>query len=216
MFETLVQSTARLFNDGGPFMWPILLFAALAVAVVIERIIFYFVICRTNGSAVVAGAARALNSDDVAGARAAICRRKSPLNALLCVALDRYGDGLAFNEIQEGVEERAIQELPRMTERLNYLSLLANVSTLLGLLGTIAGLQIAFTSLASVEAAKKATMLAVGISQAMLTTAFGLIVAVPCMIAYTLLFNKQQRLTRDLDEAVVRFLNFLKKKRPPQ
>ena len=100
-----------------------------------------------------------------------------------------------------------------MSQRLNYLSLFANIATLLGLLGTIAGLQVSFSSLVAVEAAKKATMLAQGISQAMNTTAFGLIVAVPCMILYTILFNKQQALTKDLDEAVVRLLNYMKKKK---
>lgn len=47
----------------------------------------------------------------------------------------------------------------------------------------------------------------------MITTAFGLIVAVPCMVAYTFLVNKQNQLTKDLDEAVVKFLNYLKKKK---
>jgi biopolymer transport protein ExbB/TolQ len=63
-----------------------------------------------------------------------------------------------------------------------------------------------------VEASKKASLLATGISEALNTTAFGLIVAVPCMIMYTVLSNMQQRKTRDLDESVVRFLNYLKKK----
>jgi biopolymer transport protein ExbB/TolQ len=101
-----------------------------------------------------------------------------------------------------------------MTQRLNYLSLFANVATLLGLLGTIGGLQVSFSSLAAAEAAKKATMLAAGISQAMNTTAFGLIVAVPCMIMYTALSNKRDRLLKDLDEAVVRLTNYLKRRRP--
>jgi biopolymer transport protein ExbB/TolQ len=114
--------------------------------------------------------------------------------------------------VQEGVEEAAIRELPKLSERLNYLALFANIATLLGLLGTIAGLQVSFSSLASVEAAKKATMLAKGISQAMNTTAFGLIVAVPCMIFYTMLNNKQQRLTKELDETVVKTVNLIKKK----
>jgi biopolymer transport protein ExbB/TolQ len=69
-----------------------------------------------------------------------------------------------------------------------------------------------FSSLAAVEAEKKAAMLASGIAQAMNSTAFGLIVAVPCMVMYTALYNKQQQITRDLDEAVVRLLDYLEKK----
>ena len=115
---------------------------------------------------------------------------------------------------RDGVEEAAVRELPRLTQRLNYLSLCANVSTLLGLLGTISGLMASFNALGTVEAAKKAALLAGGISEAMVTTAFGLIVAVPCMVAYTVLFNRQQQISRDLDEAVLRFINYLKKPRP--
>jgi biopolymer transport protein ExbB/TolQ len=101
--------------------------------------------------------------------------------------------------------------MPRMITRLNYLSLFSNIATLLGLLGTISGLQASFSSLAAVEASKKATMLAAGIAEAMNCTAFGLIVAVPCMVMYTVLYNKQQQLTKALDESVVRIVNFMKK-----
>jgi biopolymer transport protein ExbB/TolQ len=69
-----------------------------------------------------------------------------------------------------------------------------------------------FGSLAAVEAEKKAAMLASGIAQAMNSTAFGLIVAVPCMVMYTILYNKQQQITKDLDEAIVRLLDYLEKK----
>jgi biopolymer transport protein ExbB len=70
-----------------------------------------------------------------------------------------------------------------------------------------------FTSLASVDAAQKAAMLASGISQAMITTAAGLIIAVPCMVVYTIFSNRQSVLVKDLDESTVRLLNFMKKKR---
>jgi biopolymer transport protein ExbB len=131
---------------------------------------------------------------------------------LLRTALERYEAGMNIDDIQEGVDEAAINEIPKMSKRLNYLSLFANVATLLGLLGTIAGLQVSFDSLATVEASWKAVMLSQGISQAMNTTAFGLIVAVPCMILFTILANQRDRLVRDLDEAVVKVINYLRKK----
>ena len=132
---------------------------------------------------------------------------------LLKTALERFDAGMDIEEIREGLEEEAIKQVPRLSQRLNYLTLFANIATLLGLLGTITGLQLSFSSLANVEAAKKAAMLASGISQAMLTTAFGLIVAIPCMVIYTFLYNKQSQLVKDLDEATVKFLNYLKKKK---
>lgn len=209
----MVELLATKFNEGGPFMWIILVVLAVACAIVIERLIFYFILCNINGAKLMADVAKALNNDKVDEAKKIAGRRKAPVNKLFQVALERFGQGMSIDDIQEGVDEAAIKEIPKMSQRLNYLSLFANIATLLGLLGTIAGLQVSFSSLVAVEAAKKATMLAQGISQAMNTTAFGLIVAVPCMILYTMLFNKQQALTKDLDESVVRLLNFMKKKK---
>ena len=157
--------------------------------------------------------ARALNEQKNDQARRVVNKGNDPQTVLLRTAFERYDAGMDLSEIQEGLEETAIQQVPRLSQRLNYLTLFANVSTLLGLLGTITGLQLSFSSLANVEAAKKATMLASGISQAMITTAFGLIVAIPCMILYTFLYNKQGRLVKNLDEATVKFLNYLKKKK---
>jgi biopolymer transport protein ExbB/TolQ len=211
----MVHYVAQWFNGGGAFMWAILAVLAFAVAVVVERMIFYYIVCRTRGTRLVAAAARALNSGKADEAAAAVAG-KAPVNVMLTTALDRFGAGMNATDIQEGLEEVAIQEVPRLPERLNYLVLFANIATLLGLLGTITGLQLAFSSLGTVEASKKAAMLAAGISELMVCTAFGLMVAIPCMVAYTFLNNKCTRLTKDLDESVVKFMNYLKKKSPAE
>jgi len=106
----------------------------------------------------------------------------------------------------------AIQEVPRFARRINYLAMFANIATLTGLLGTIFGLQRSFSSLAVAEASEKAAMLASGISQAMNTTAFGLMVAIPCLIAYAKLSNLQASRTEELDACSVRLLNFVESK----
>jgi biopolymer transport protein ExbB len=208
----MIHSAANAFNAGGPFMWVILVVFAVACTVVIDRLIFYFIICKPNGAKLVAEVAQALNAGDIAKAKKAVSKKRAPMNMLMVTAIDRFGAGMAFDDIQKGVDQDAIREMPRMTQRLNYLSLFANIGTLLGLLGTIIGLQEMFGSLAAVEAEKKAAMLASGIAQAMNATAFGLIVAVPCMVMYTILYNKQQQITKDLDEAIVRLLDYLEKK----
>lgn len=207
----MIQTFAAWFADGGKFMWVILAVLAVSVAVVIERLVFYYGICGTNGRKTVADIARALNENKVEDAKRLVVSG-APLTSLLRVAVDRYSDGMSIEEIQEGVEEASIQQVPRFSKRLNYLSLFANIATLLGLLGTISGLQLSFSSLVSVEASKKAAMLAKGISEFMTCTAFGLVVAVFCMIFYTILSNKQSQLVKDLDESVVKCVNYLKKK----
>ena len=133
----MIETIAIKFNEGGIFMWVILVVLAIASAVVIERLIFYFIICRSNGVKLVADIAKALNTDNISEAKKITCCRKSPVDVLLRTAVERYDAGMKADDIQEGVEEAAIKELPKMTQRLNYLSLFANIATLLGLLGTI-------------------------------------------------------------------------------
>ncbi len=208
----MVQSLANAFNAGGPFMWVLLVVFAVACAVVTDRLIFYFFICKPNGARLVAEVATALNTGDTVKAKKAVSTRKAPMNMLMQTAIERFVSGISYGDIQKSVDQTAVREMPRMTQRLNYLSLFANIGTLLGLLGTIVGLQEMFGSLAAVEAEKKAAMLASGIAQAMNATAFGLLVAVPCMVMYTMLHNKQQQITRDLDESIMRLLDYLEKK----
>lgn len=207
----MLESVANQFNSGGPFMWVILGVFALACAVALERFLYYFIFCRVNRRKLIGTISTALSNHRVDEARAVVGSRKTPLYSLLRTAVDTFITGADFESIQEKVETTAIREVPKVTKRLNYLSLFANIATLLGLLGTIAGLQVSFSSLASVDATQKASLLASGISQAMSTTAFGLIVAVPCMVLYTMLNNKQQEIVKDIDESVVTVLSVMKR-----
>lgn len=209
----MIQKIAAFFNSGGPFMWVILVVMAISTAVVIERLFFYFIICRFNAAKIVTDVANALKEDKADTAHLVIGKGNAPIQVLLKVAVERFSAQLSNEDIEEGIQEAAITQMPRMIARLNYLSLFSNIATLLGLLGTISGLQASFGSLAAVEASRKATMLAAGIAEAMNCTAFGLIVAVPCMVMYTVLYNKQQQLTKALDESVIRLVNYMKKLR---
>ncbi len=205
----MFDSLALFFSNGGPFMWLILAVLGAAIAVMLERIHFYFVVCRDDADDLVAGAARALNRGDTESARTALEDRKAPLDVLLGVAVARHLDGFSFEEVRRSVEEAAIREVPRFSRRIGYLAMFANVATLAGLLGTIFGLQHSFSSLAIADASEKAALLAAGISQAMNTTAFGLMVAIPCMIAHAKLSSRQGHLLEGLDAGTVRFLHYL-------
>jgi len=136
-------------------------------------------------------------------------KTKTPLSAILESALWHFQQQEPDQEIQNAVDEIALRELPRIQKRTHYLSLFANISTLLGLLGTIFGLQQAFGALAAADPSQKATVLAQGIAIAMNTTALGLIVAIPCMIGYSVLGAKANSIIEEIDESSVRLLNFL-------
>jgi biopolymer transport protein ExbB len=209
----MIQTIATFFNSGGPFMWVILAIGAMATAVVIERLVFYFLTCRASGPHLLQKIATALQNNNSDEAKKIMKKGKAPIHVLVRTAVDRYTAGMTVPDVEEGISEAAIIEMPKMIQRLNYLSLFANIGTLLGLLGTISGLQGSFSSLASVEASKKATMLAAGIAEAMNCTAFGLIVAVPCMMLYTFLYNKQAQLTKGIDDTVIKLINVMKRLR---
>ena len=206
----MVQSIATWFNSGGPFMWVILTVLAVATAVVIERFLYFFIICAPDASGLTRKVTASLDECRTGETLTLLKKHRIPLFNLLRIAVERFHAGAPIEQIQEGIEEASIKEIPKIGKRLSYLSLFANMSTLVGLLGTIAGLQKSFGSLASVDAAQKAAMLSAGIAQAMNTTAFGLIVAVPCMMLYTLFSNKQQSLINDIDDAVVRVVNTMR------
>ena len=208
-----ISVLADWFRSGGSFMWVLLLFLACAVAVMIERVIFLYFVCPRDTSALVNQLKVAVGDGKLDGVAKMLQDKGSPTHVLLGIAVESFAAGSSAADIQEDVEESAIGQIHRFSVRLNYLSLFANISTLVGLLGTIVGLMQSFTSLANVDPAQKASLLAAGISLAMITTAAGLIVAVPCMIVYTIFSNRQSALVKDLDESTVRLLNFMKKQR---
>lgn len=206
--EKYLSDFAVFFREGGEFMWIISFVFAFAVAIVIERLIFMYVICKSANAKSALAAAKAIRANDEA-ALAVLKKNKDPLSIMLTSAAEKFKRGAAIDDIRTSVEEDAILQIPRIYVRLNYLVFVANAVTLLGLLGTIQGLQISFASLAALEAAERATALSRGISIAMNTTAMGLLAAVPCMFAYTFLSNKKQKLINATDDAMARFLNFL-------
>lgn len=212
-FQDFLVSLAQSFKDCGDFRWVLLAVLILAVALTIERMIFYYISCKRVSPVTAGLAAKSIESGKIETIKKRFKHYKDPLSALIYVTLERYHAGKDLDEIQEGIDEEAVMQVPRFSSRLNYLALFANVATLLGLLGTIAGLQEAFASLEGHEAAEKSAMLAAGISKAMNTTAFGLVIAIPCMAIYTFLNNKQKALVRALDDSVLRLFNYIKRKK---
>ena len=99
--------------------------------------------------------------------------------------------------------------MPRLEKRTPYLATLANIATLLGLLGTIIGLIAAFTAVADAAPTEKASMLSSSISVAMNTTAFGLISAIPLLLLHAILQTKTTEIVDSFDMASVKVLNSL-------
>jgi biopolymer transport protein ExbB/TolQ len=111
--------------------------------------------------------------------------------------------------IQSTMDEAALLEVPFLERRTGYLAMLSNVATLMGLLGTVVGLIHSFGAVAKADAATKSTLLAAGISEAMNCTAFGLIVAIPALLAYAVLQSRTQKCVDEINEGSVRIVNLI-------
>jgi len=189
----------------------ILVVMALSTAIVIERMVFYFIVCRVNTARLVSDLAKALKDGGADAALKSASQGRFPLKVLLRVAVDRFGAQMSVADVEEGIQEAAITQMPRMITRLNYFRSFPTSPPFLAFWGPFRGCRRHSVRLRPLKRPKKPPLLAAGIAEAMNCTAFGLIVAVPCMVMYTVLYNKQQQLTKALDESVVRIVNFMKK-----
>lgn len=185
--------------NSGIVGWIIILTGAAAIALVIERArTLYF--------------KYSMNVDDFTGKiQSLILGRKHEEALIMCAQLEDKPLAKAFKVILEKsdrddetifqAQDIAMSEVvPLYTKRLHYLSMLANVATLLGLLGTIHGLILSFQAVAMADPAQKQVLLANGIAVSMYTTALGLAVAIPTMVAFSFLVSKQNELLEQLTE----------------
>jgi len=202
---------AEFFRQGGPAMWAILFFFGVGIVIFIERIVFLFGIASAKPEALMARIASLIRKGSIEGAIAATSEEKSPLSKIIEAALRNYKG--TERDIQNAVDEMALAEIPRINARIGYLGMLANVSTMVGLLGTIFGLIAAFAAVAAADPEQKGVLLANGISQAMNTTAFGLIAAIPMLVAHSVLTSKADSLVDDIDRYSVMVMNMLSQAR---
>ncbi len=196
----------HFFQAGGFFMYIVLLVLAIGTAIVLERLIV-ITRWRVNGEKLWNQISPFLTSSRMDDAARALSRSHAPLYQVLTAGVRGMKRMLTREEIQGTMDEALMHVIPRLEARLHYLPNLANVATLLGLLGTITGLIHAFTAVSLVDPSQKAALLAKGISEAMNTTAFGLIVAVPLMLIHTFLQTRTNRIVDGLEEYSLRLLN---------
>ena len=204
---SIFSKFAQFFREGGAAMPFILFFFAVGLVIFIERLIFLYGIANAKPEALMAKIASLIRKGSIEGAIAATSEEKSPLSKIIEAALRNYKG--TERDIQNSVDEMALAELPRINARSGYLGMLANVSTMVGLLGTIFGLIAAFAAVAAADPEQKGVLLANGISMAMNTTAFGLIAAIPMLIAHSLLTAKADGLVDDIDRYSVMVMNML-------
>jgi len=186
------------FENGGFFMIPIAVMLIAGTVVIVERFYQLLYVQQSDGPELMKQVQKLLMDNNLEGAvRICSAKPEAAINQVFKAGL--INSDRPPQEIQEYMEVASLGVLPQLQKRMPYLFTIANVATLLGLLGTIIGLIKTFEAVGAVEGSQKQVLLSAGISTAMNTTAFGLIVAIPCMLAYGFLSNRITHIIDDIE-----------------
>ena len=199
------------FSRSGIWMFLILMVSVYIVTIVVERAYALWFRFKIDASQILSRIISFVDSNNYSRA-IEVCNSRQ--NHPMCMVLK---SGLlkanrSDVEIRRAIEQATMKVAPQIQKRTPYLATLANVATLLGLLGTIVGLIMAFEGVEMASAAKKQEVLARGISLAMNTTAFGLIVAIPTTIAHAVLSARQNSLLDTIEDSAMTLFNHLSAK----
>ncbi len=199
---------ATAFKDGGGWMYVILLVSIVGIGIIIERFIFLFFKYNINASAFMAQIQKLVMANNIDRA-IKLCNAapSAALPKVIKAGLTRANKGEV--EIQQAVEEATLEVIPHIQKRTPTLQDIANISTMLGLLGTIIGLIQAFQALEFATPDKKQKVLSRGIALAMNTTAFGLMVAIPCIAAHIFLAGITKKILDEIEQYSVKLQNLL-------
>lgn len=199
---------------GWLFMWVLLVMAVFMIAIAIERIYYIMVRSNVNAPKFMTEIRKLVKAGDYDNALA-LCKsaknKALPMVVLAGIKKMSEAETVEFRAIQNSVDEGTLEVLPKLQERTGYLAMIANVATLIGLMGTIYGLIAAFKSVSApgIDATEKSRMLAAGISVAMNTTLTGLMIAVPAILIYTFIHNKTSKIIDEIDEHTVKLINLM-------
>ncbi len=203
-----MNNIVSFFQNGGTFMYPIALVLVVGVALAIERWVFLTAAKASNRRAF-DRILPMLRKKDFGGVVDLARSTRAPIGRIVAAGVARMQQTPRRDEIEYAMEEGVMEAVPRLEKRTSYLATLANIATLLGLLGTIMGLIAAFTAVANADPSEKASLLSQSISVAMNTTAFGLMSAIPLLLAHATLQNKTTEIVDSLEMAGVKCLNIM-------
>lgn len=208
--EGMLQFIARFMNEGGIFMWIIAIVWCAGIAIAVERLKVYFKF-DVDGVSLMSNIKKSVISNQVHEAIQTCSESNALLPFVMKNGLKRANQ--AKDQIQDALEASILEVVPKIEKRLSYLALAANLSTLLGLLGTIQGLIQSFAAVAQAEASQKAQLLAEGIAVAMNTTALGLISAISLMVIHSFLSARGEKMINEIEENSVKLVDLLSTKK---
>lgn len=195
---------------GGPLMWILFIMSIISLTVILERLCFFCRRERFHNKNFSSEIIKAVASENMQCA-IQLCENENnsvgcTVKSFLC-RCDRDGD---FHHFDQLVKEIGIDEVGELEKRLHILGIIGYTAPMIGLLGTVTGMIQAFQNMASLGAGDP-TVVASGISQALVTTAGGLIIAIPTIIAYNLFNKKIENTGGEIDKVTTNLINILRK-----
>ncbi|MEK6773926.1 MAG: MotA/TolQ/ExbB proton channel family protein [Bdellovibrionota bacterium] len=202
---------AQAFQHGGFWMYPIMLVQMSALAIIIERTYSLFFKRKINQTELAQGYEELIRRGNIDAVieKAKELQNTQPIARAVLAGAKAAKIMGGKDEIQGKMDEVLIHENALIERRIGFLSMLGNVATLTGLLGTITGMIKSFAAVAFANPAEKAALLAAGISEAMNATAYGLIAAIPALVMYAILQNRANQMNEDLNRAALKSFNWL-------
>lgn len=191
---------SELIDVGGPVVWVLLILSLCSLALIVVKTVVLAPVL--GGSGQRAAALAKWESGDKTAAVDSLASGKTATDRILHRAMAALLNGRSRSQIEPDLEWRGNAEIAQMRRQISLLELIAMISPLLGLLGTVLGMIQSFQELSAAEGAANASLLAGGIWQALLTTAVGLFVAIPAAVAANMLSARVDRAAEQIEAAV--------------
>ena len=201
----------EFLHDGAPFSFINVAILAFVIAIIADRFVHILTKHQVNGEEFMAQIRKLVQAGNIDRAIKLCEAEPLPLLQVVKAGLTQVNRG--DEAIIAQMEERMSEVVPQLEKRIGVLWALANIATLIGLLGTISGLIKSFAAVAFAEPAQKSALLSRGISEAMYNTALGLGIAVLCMFFHMVLHGWSKKIKHDLERTQLKLENLLTLKR---
>jgi len=213
-FSNVITGIQDAYVRGDPWLFFILTAAAFAVLFTVERIWRLYMQYSINGRSFMFEVEKYIKANDLDGA-IRVCNSSATASLPKVIKAGLLRASRSEEQVQNAIDAASLEQIPKLERKLSYLALIANIATLLGLLGTIAGLIRSFSAIGAdiADPSQRQAMLSAGIAEAMIATALGLLTAIFAMIMHNILANKATRITEEIDEYGVKLLDLLSAKR---
>lgn len=195
---------------GGPILWLLSIISVLTLSIILERIVFFTKNEKDLGKNFKIEINKLIRENKINDAISLCKTKKSCIASSIEKFLTSSKKGLEVQDYENIIKEITIEEIARFESKLNCLASVIGIAPMLGLLGTVTGMIKAFTNISKFGSGD-ATVVADGIAEALLTTALGLIIAIPAIVAYNYLNRRLEKIESEIDKITTTIINIFRR-----